>query len=119
MTHMTEQALSLAPGNEVDAAIARVLDAERAAEQDVEAARQQALDIGEAARAAVRSLEARTERRIRAVRQAFEEVTTRELVVLAEAGADATATSGLSPDDEARLEESVAELAASLSGGAP
>ena len=114
---MTEQALSLAPGNEVDVAIARVLEAERAAEQDVAGARQQALDIAEVARAAVRALEARTERRIRCLRAAFERITERDLAALAKASAEAGAMSALSATDESRVDAAVNALAASLTGG--
>ena len=113
---MIERALSLEPDNRIDAAIARVLEAERAAREDVAAARREALAIAEAARSAVRDLDARTERRIRSMRAAFAAATQRELDDLARATAHAAERCSLSPEDEARVDAAVASLAAALTG---
>jgi hypothetical protein len=116
---MTEQALSLEPDNAVDAAIARVLQAERAAAQDIAAAAAEASLIAEAARAQVRELERRTERRIRALREAFAARTERELEALARAAANAAAPIQISTEDGRRVHAAVERLAAELTGAAP
>lgn len=99
-----------------DAAIARVLAAERQALQAIDAARVQAQHSDEAARAAARALAERTERRLRRVGEAFDEHTRQALAQLddeatrwAQAGSDAAA-------DHDAVEQAVARLARELIG---
>ncbi len=85
MTTITDR---LSPHDAVEAAIARVLDAEHAARAAVATAEETAAAMVEDARAAVRALASRTESRIRAVRAAFEARTAAEVAALdAEAAA--------------------------------
>jgi cysteine sulfinate desulfinase/cysteine desulfurase-like protein len=107
------------PGNEVEAAIARVLDAEHAARMAVDAAGATAAALTEAARASVRALSDRTERRIRRVRTAFEERTAAVVTALEEAAAEAVLRHDLSPGEFAQLDAAVAALAARLTRGMP
>jgi len=101
----------------VEAAIARVLAAERAAREAVAQAREEAEHIAEAARASVRALEARTDRRIRLVRDAFQRRLGEALGALAPE--DAPAASQPAPDarEQARLDEAIEALARRLTGG--
>ena len=100
----------------VEAAIARVLDAEHDAHDAVRAAERTAAAMAEAARAAARALAERTERRIRGVRAAFEARTAAEVAALDAAAAEAGARHDLTPDELARLDVAVATLAARLTG---
>jgi len=103
-----------APPDAVDAAIARVLDAERAAGDAVAQAGETAAAMTEDARAAARALATRTERRIRSIRAAFEARTAAEVAALDAAATDAGAQHALTPEERARLDAAVAILAAEL-----
>jgi type II secretory pathway predicted ATPase ExeA len=106
------------PDDAVEAAIARVLDAEHSARDAVRDAGAAAAAMIEAARAAARTLAERTERRIGAVRARYEQKTTAEVVALDAEAAEVGAPHELTPDDLARLDAAVAELAARLTEGA-
>jgi hypothetical protein len=67
-----------------------------------------------AARAAARALAERTERRIGAIRAAFERHAVEAVAALDATGHDAEARHDLTTDDEARLDAAVAALAAQL-----
>ena len=99
-----------------EAAIARVLGAEREALEALEQARLEVNRIAENARLAARSVAERTERRIRAVVGAFE----RELAArLAEIDAEAVRLAHprpLTPDELAALLRAVQALARELIG---
>lgn len=99
-----------------EAAIARVLGAEREAHEALEQARLEVNRIAENARLAARSVTERTERRIRAVVGAFE----RELAArLAEIDAEAVRLANprpLTPDELAALLRAVQALARELIG---
>lgn len=103
----------------IERAIARVLDAEVAARAAVEAARDAATASTEAARAAAREVAARADRRLRALRDAFERRTSAAVAVLDAAAMEAGAPHELEPADVRRVEATVAALAARLTGGAP
>lgn len=99
-------------------AIARVLDAERAAQQDIANAQQQARDIAEHARAEARAVAERTERRIRRVVTAFE---AEFAAGVAQVQAEATRIAQphvLSAEELAAVEQAVQTLARELTGGA-
>ena len=102
-----------------EAAIARVLGAERQARDAVERAMLETHAIAEVARAEARALTERTERRIRAVVSAFE----RELAArVAAIDADAERLDNpqpLTPDELAALGQAVASLARELTGAPP
>jgi hypothetical protein len=102
------------PENAVETAIARVLDAEHAARDAVTQAEITAAALHEQARAAARALAERTERRIRGVRAAFESRAAAEVAALDAAAAEAGLRHDLTPEDLARLEATVATLAARL-----
>lgn len=101
----------------VEAAIARVLDAERASRLAVAAAETEAAAAVEAARATVRAIALRTEARIRGVRAAFERSTAREVAALDATAAEAAQARPLDADDEARLAAATSALAVRLTGG--
>lgn len=103
----------------VEAAIARVLDAEHAARDAVRDAEQAAAAMTEAARAAARALAERTERRIGGVRSRFEEKTTAEVAALDAAATEALVRHDLTADELARLDAAVAALAAHLTEAGP
>jgi hypothetical protein len=98
----------------VDAAIASVLDAEHSARDAVAQAGEAAAAMTEDARAGARDLAARTERRIRSIRAAFEARTAADVAALDAAATDAGATHRLTPGERARLDVAVATLAAEL-----
>jgi len=102
-----------------EAAIARVLGAEREAREAVERALLEVHRIAETARAESRSLAERTERRIRIVVGAFE----RELASrVAEIDADAERLDSpqpLTPDELTALRRTVGRLARELIGAPP
>ena len=114
MTH----ADSLPPSEAVEAAIARVLDAERAARDSIGGTQNKAAAKVEAARLAMRGLSDRTERRIRWLGDAFE----RRIVVDVEAldthAAALESRHASSSDEIARVERAVRALARELTGGA-
>ncbi len=102
-----------------EAAMAGVLDAERAAREAVEGARLQVNPIAEEARAAARSVAERTERRVRAVVHAFErELAARRAQIDAEA-ARLDDPLPLTGDEHAALKQAVHALACELVGVRP
>jgi hypothetical protein len=103
-----------APFDAVDAAIASVLDAEHAARDAVTRAGDTAAAMTEEARATSRALAARTERRIRSIRAAFEARTAADVADLDAAATDAGVPHQLTPDEHSRLDAAVAILAAEL-----
>jgi len=104
----------LPPYDAVEAAIARVLDAEHATRGAVRDAEEAAAAITETARATARALAERTERRIGTVRATFEVHSAAEVAAFDAAAADAGAPHDLTPDELARLDSAVAALAAFL-----
>jgi len=102
------------PSAAVEAAIAGVLDAEHAARDAVTQAGEAAAAMTEAARAASRALAARTERRIRSIRAAFEARTAAAVAALDAAATDPGVAHELTPDERGRLDAAVAILAAEL-----
>ena len=107
----------VSPDVAVEAAIARVLDAEHSARDAVRDAGGTAAQMIEAARAAARTLAERTERRIGAVRARYEQKTTAEVAALDAEAAEVAAPHELTPADLARLDAAVAELAVRLTAG--
>lgn len=102
-----------------EAAIARVLQAERDARESIEHAHRQAEQIAESARASARAVAERTERRIRAVVGSFEQELARRLAVI-DGEAARMATPHVPGDAELRaLDSAVHALAAELTGVAP
>ena len=102
-----------------DAAIARVLQAERDARQSIEDAHHQAESMAESARAAARAVAERTERRIRGVVGAFEQDLTRRLAVIDAEAAHMTAPHVLGEAELRALDGAVQTLASRLAGVAP
>lgn len=102
-----------------EAAIARVLGAERDARAAIERAKADVHRIGENARTDVRGLSERTERRVRRVVDAFE----RELAArVAEIDADAAKLEDAEPigaDERDRLQRAVRTLAQQIIGARP
>ena len=107
------------PGYDVESAIARVLEAEHAARLAVDTAGVTATELDEAARAEVRAVAVRTERRIRRVRSAFEQETAAAVTALEAAAAEASARHDLGPGELTQLDAAVAALAIRLTVGAP
>jgi F0F1-type ATP synthase membrane subunit b/b' len=102
-----------------EAAIARVLQAEREARESIEQAHRQAEQIAESARASARAVAERTERRIRAVVGAFEQELSRRLALI-DGEAARMATPHVPGEAELRmLDSAVHTLAAQLTGAAP
>jgi len=99
----------------VEAAIARVLDAEVAARDAVAATRVAAAAMAEQSRAAARGKAERTQRRIAHLRQAFEQRAEAELAAL-EATAGALGAEAPDAVEIASLEAAVESLAARLTG---
>jgi hypothetical protein len=107
-----------APDAAVDAAIARVLDAEHKARDAVRDGEAEAAAMIELARASARALGERTERRIRGVRAAFEARTSATVAALVAEADAAGAAHELTAADLVRLDAAVAALAALLTGNA-
>ena len=99
-----------------EAAIARVLGAEREARAAIERARLEVDRIAEDARLADRALAERTERRIRSVVAAFERELAERLTAIDTAAAGLTAPRALSTDELADLERAVRVLACEFVG---
>lgn len=114
MTH----ADSLQPSEAVEAAIARVLDAERAARDSIGDTQNEAAAKIEAARLAMRGLNDRTERRIRWLRNAFERRIVVDVKALNTHAAALESRHASSSDEIARVERAVRALARELTGGA-
>jgi predicted component of type VI protein secretion system len=101
----------------VEAAIARVLRAEREAHEAVDRATRDAEALNERARADARALAERTERRIQSVRAAYERKVTEEVAAIDAQAAAQDVQQALSVDDWRRLERALEALAAALTGG--
>jgi vacuolar-type H+-ATPase subunit H len=99
-----------------DAAIARVLDAERAAREAVEEATREADRIVDRARAAAEAVGERAERRIRRIRAAFEAHADREIARLDAAAARETGVRDLDAEDMARLARGIDAVCDELTG---
>lgn len=99
-----------------EAAIARVLGAERDAREAVERARAEVDRIAEDARLADRALAERTERRIRSVVAAFERELAERVAALDSAAAGLTTPRALSTGELANLRRAVRVLARELVG---
>jgi hypothetical protein len=97
-----------------DAAIARVLVAEREAGEAIEQARLQVDGIVERARRDVRALDERTARRIRTVVDAFEREVAERLAEIEAAAERATRPQPFSDDETQTLHRAVRALAAEL-----
>jgi len=97
-----------------EAAMARVLVAEREAREAIEQARLQVDGIVERARLDARALDERTARRIRAVVDAFERALAERLAGIEAAAEQATRPQPFSEDETAALQRAVRALAAEL-----
>ena len=100
----------------VEAAIARVLAAERDAHEAVEHATREAEAMNEKARADARALAERTERRIQRARAAYERMVSTEVAAIDAQAASQDEQQTLSADDWHRLERALETLAAELTG---
>jgi len=100
-----------------EAAITRVLNAERDAREAIAQATREAVTMQENARAAARALSERTERRIREVRAALAARLAAEVEAIDAQAAAQDAGQALGAAELARLERAVAALAAELTGG--
>jgi SLT domain-containing protein len=98
----------------VERAIARVLDAERAARDDIRRAEGDAAASIEQARAAARAIAERVERRLRRVRTTFETRAADEVARLDAAALEAAQLHELTPADLDRVDAAIASLAARL-----
>ena len=97
-----------------EAAIARVLAAEREAREAVEQARLEVGRVAESARLADRAVAERTERRVRAVVSAFERELAERLAEIEAAAAQVASPQPLLPDEMAALQRTVRILAREL-----
>jgi hypothetical protein len=95
-------------------AIARVLDAERAARERIQRAGAEAAAREDAARAEARAIAERTERRVATVRAAFAARTARAVAAAAGEAAGLDAPHLLSPSDAALARAAATALAAEL-----
>jgi hypothetical protein len=102
-----------------EAAIARVLAAERDARASIAQAKADVPRIAEAARGAARSLSGRTERRIRCVVAAFERELALRLEDIDAQTRDLDVPQPIVDHDRAALQRAVAELARQLIGAPP
>jgi vacuolar-type H+-ATPase subunit H len=101
----------------VEAAISRVLDAERAAHDDVDHATRDAAAMVEEARGTARAIAERTERRIRTLREAFETHVAHEVAAIDAQALAQDERRELARDDLDRLDRAVVALANELTGG--
>ncbi|HUP06196.1 MAG TPA: hypothetical protein VMU47_03545 [Caldimonas sp.] len=102
-----------------EAAIARVLMAERMARDSVEQARRQVEGIVERARLDARALDARTERRVRAAIAAFERRLNADLAEIDAAAERAAQPQPLTDDERAALRLAVRAVAEELVAAPP
>ena len=102
-----------------DAAIARVLGAEREARRSIEQARAETDEIAERSGRCARATAERAERRIRCVTQAFEHDLAARLAAIDAEAAALVQAPPLSADERAALQAAVAALARQLAGVAP
>jgi hypothetical protein len=100
----------------VEAAIAHVLAAERAAHDAVASARRDAAQIAEQARETARRLALRTDLRLHAVRAAFDAGATAEVGALEAQAAALVAAHELTPAEIASVERAVTALARAMTG---
>ena len=100
----------------VEAAISRVLAAENAARDAVVRARREAADLAEQAREMTRRLGLHTDRRLRAVRAAFDARGMAEVAALEDQAAALDAAHEVTPAEVARVERAVAALARAMTG---
>lgn len=112
------QARALEAHREVEAAISRVLDAEQAARASVAQAQADAAALTEDARAAVRALDARMERRLAKVRAAFAARTDAAVAALDAQSLAPESIVPLTADDLAALRRALATVAADLTSPA-
>jgi vacuolar-type H+-ATPase subunit H len=103
----------------VEAAISRVLNAERSANEHVERATREAAAIVENGRAMARAIAERTDRRLRRLRAAFEIRGDRAVGAIGAQALAEAAAHDLAADDLARLERAVAVVCAELIGDTP
>ena len=101
----------------VEAAIARVLAAERDGRDAADQARRDADALEERARAAARALADRTARRIARIRSAYEARVAAEVAAIDAQAAAHDAVEALSAEDTERLDAALSRLAAELAGG--
>ena len=99
-----------------EAAIARVLGAEREARTSIERAKADVYRIGENARTDVRSLGERTEHRVRRVVDAFERELADRVAELDAEAAKLEDPEPISADERDRLQRAVAMLAQQIIG---
>ena len=102
-----------------EAAIARVLAAERDARASIAQAQADVPRIAEAAREAARSLSGRTERRIRCAVAGFERELALRLANIDAQTRDLDVPQPIVDDDRAALQRAVTELARQLIGAPP
>lgn len=102
-----------------DAAIARVLQAERDARAAIAGAAQQAQQLAEQARRDAAGITERTERRTRAVVAAFQADLARQLAQIEQGSADLLQSPPPSAEDLSRLQDAVRRLARELVSGTP
>ncbi len=102
-----------------DAAIARVLGAEREARRSIEQARAETDEIAEQARRSARATGERVERRMRCVTDAFERDIAARLAEIDAEGAALDEASPLTAGERTLLQDAVAALARHLAGGPP
>lgn len=110
---------SLVSQSVADAAIALVIDAERAAHQSVADAEAEATAIAERMRVSVRALDERTERRVRAIRAVFEQRTIAAVAALDREDPMLSVGQPLTESDLALVQSAVDVLARALTNGAP
>lgn len=103
-------------GSATDAAIALVMDAERAAHQSIIEAEAEATAMAERMRVSIRALDERTERRVRA---AFEQRTVAAVATLDREDPIVSGGQPLTKTDLALVQSAVDVLARSLTEGAP
>jgi len=108
---------SLPPDSAVDAAIARVLDAERAARDTVMEAEAEAVRLNEDARARARTIAERCERRIRSVLAVHDAHVAERIAMLDTEAASLGRPHVLDADETARLARAVEALADELIRG--
>ena len=108
---------SLPPDSAVDAAIARVLDAERVARDAVMEAEAEAVRLNEDARARARTIAERCERRIRSVLAVHDAHVAERIAMLDAEAASLGRPHMLDADETARLARAVEALADELIRG--
>lgn len=102
------------PLRDSDAAIARVLQAEREAREAVSGASAEVLQIAERARADARARAERTERRIRLYAAAFARELAARLALIEAEGAALSAPEAPQAGDEQRLQQAVQQVVQEL-----